>query len=307
MKIALPDLISNSYFPAAAAAELGAFKAEGVDMTLELIYPVDNCYRALKEGKVDFVAGSAHSVLAAFPEWQGAKLLCAQSQGMYWFLVMHQEFGARRGDLGAVKGRSIGAAPWVDIGLKRMLIAGGIDLERDNVKVQPVPGFGGGSISFGVTAARAMIERKIDGFWANGMGAEVAVTSGHGTLVADVRRGDGPKVAFNFTQPTIATTDAMIQNNPDTCAAVIRAITRTHRLLQADVKRATEVGKKLFPEQEAGLIAQVVARDFPFYDARITPEFVAGMNAFARDCGVLKGSPPFEQVVATQFKDLWAK
>jgi hypothetical protein len=31
------------------------------------------------------------------------------------------------------------------------------------------------------------------------------------------------------------------------------------------------------------------------------------MNAFARDCGVLKGSPPFEQVVATRFKDLWAK
>jgi len=306
MKIALPDLISNSYFPAAAAVELGAFKAEGLDMALELIYPVDNCYRALRDGKVDFVAGSAHSVLAAFPEWQGAKLLCAQSQGMYWFLVMHKEFGAKRGDLTAVKGRTIGAAPWVDIGLKRMLIAGGIDLERDKVKVMPVPGFAGGSISFGVTAARAMMERKIDGFWANGMGCEVAVTSGQGTLVADVRRGDGPKVAFNFTQPTIATTDAMIERSPDVCAAVIRAITRTQRLLKADVKRATEVGKKLFPEQEAGLIAQVVERDFPFYDARITPEFVAGMNAFARDCGVLKGSPSFEQVVATRFSDLWA-
>ncbi len=306
MKIALPDLISNSYFPAAAAVELGAFKAEGLDMTLELIYPVDACYRALKDGKVDFVAGSAHSVLAAFPEWQGAKLLCAQSQGMYWFLVLHKEFGAKRGDLAAVKGRTIGAAPWVDIGLKRMLIAGGIDLERDKVTVMPVPGFGGGSISFGVTAARAMIERKIDGFWANGMGAEVAITSGHGTLVADVRRGDGPKEAFNYTQPTIATTEAMIERSPDTCAAVIRAITRTQRLLKADVNRATEVGKKLFPEQEAGLIAQVVARDFPFYDARITPAFVAGMNKFARDCGVLKGDPGYEQVVATRFKDLWA-
>lgn len=305
MKIALPDLVSNSYFPAAAAVELGAFKAEGLEMTLELIYPVDNCYRALKDGKVDFVAGSAHSVLAAFPEWQGAKLLCAQSQGMYWFLVMHRELGAKRGDLSAVKGRTIGAAPWVDIGLKRMLIAGGIDLERDNVKIMPVPGMAGAGVSFGVTAARAMAERKIDGFWANGMGAEVAITSGHGTLVADVRRGDGPKAAFNFTQPTIATTDAMIQNNPDACAAAVRAITRAQRLLKADKNRATEVGRKLFPEQEAGLIAQVVERDFPFYDARITPEFVAGMNAFARDCGVLKGDPGYEQVVATQFKDLW--
>ena len=39
MKIAIPDIISNSYFPAAAAVELGFFKDEGLDMTLELIYP----------------------------------------------------------------------------------------------------------------------------------------------------------------------------------------------------------------------------------------------------------------------------
>ena len=40
MKIAIPDLISNSYFPAAAAVELGMFKDEGLDMELELIFPV---------------------------------------------------------------------------------------------------------------------------------------------------------------------------------------------------------------------------------------------------------------------------
>ena len=67
MKIALPDIISNSYFPAAAAVELGFFKAEGLDLSLELVYPVDKSYAALRDGSVDFVAGSAHSALAAFP------------------------------------------------------------------------------------------------------------------------------------------------------------------------------------------------------------------------------------------------
>ena len=32
MKVAIPDLISNSYFPVAAAVELGFFKAEGLDV-----------------------------------------------------------------------------------------------------------------------------------------------------------------------------------------------------------------------------------------------------------------------------------
>ena len=31
MKLAIPDLISPSYFPAAAAVELGFFKKEGLD------------------------------------------------------------------------------------------------------------------------------------------------------------------------------------------------------------------------------------------------------------------------------------
>src|SRR6266403_3975600 len=151
MKLAVPDLISNSYFPAVAAVELGFFKEEGLDVELELVFPVDKAYRALREGAVDFVGGSAHSTLAAFPEWQGAKLLCAQAQGMYWFLVMHSDLGAKRGEVEVVKGRSIGAAPWVEMGLRRLLVEAGIDLARDGVKIAPVPGALAAGVNFGVT------------------------------------------------------------------------------------------------------------------------------------------------------------
>src|SRR5215510_11995276 len=99
MRLAVPDIISNSYFPAVAAVELGFFQREGLDVSLELIFPVDKAYAALSDGVVQFVAGSAHSALSAFPEWQGVKLLCAQAQGMYWFLVMHADYNAKRDDL----------------------------------------------------------------------------------------------------------------------------------------------------------------------------------------------------------------
>src|SRR6266704_2326438 len=196
MKLAVPDMISNSYFPAIAAIELGCFKQEGLDVALELIYPVDKCYAALREGAVDLVGGSAHSALSAFPQWRGVKLLCAQAQGMYWFLVMHADFGARRGEIAAVKGRRIGAAPWVEMGLRGLLIAAGIDPARNGVTIAPVPGAQGAGVNFGLSAAQALAERKIDGFWANGMGAEVAVRQGVGSVVLDVRRGDGPKACF---------------------------------------------------------------------------------------------------------------
>jgi ABC-type nitrate/sulfonate/bicarbonate transport system substrate-binding protein len=298
MKLAVPDMISNSYFPAEAAVELGFFKAEGLDVSLEMIFPVDKAYMALRDGAVDFVGGSAHSALAAFPQWQGVKLLCAQAQGMYWFLVMHADLHARRGDLDVVKGRSIGAAPWVEMGLRRLLIEGGIDLERDGVKIAPVPGAMGAGVNFGVTAAKALEERKIDGFWANGMGAEVAVRGGIGTVVLDVRRGDGPKPCFNYTMASIATTDALIARSPDTAAAAIRAITKTHAALKQDVTLAAKVGQKLFPPPQADLIAELIRRDLPYYDTTISRDFVVGMNHFARDLGILRGDVPYEQIVA---------
>jgi NitT/TauT family transport system substrate-binding protein len=305
MKLAVPDLISNSYFPAVAAVELGFFKKEGLDVSLELIFPVDKAYEALRDGAVDFVGGSAHSVLAAFPEWEGAKLLCAQAQGMYWFLVMRADLGARRGDVGVVKGCSIGAAPWVEMGLRRLLIEAGIDLQRDQVTIAPVPGAGGAGVNFGLTAAKALEDGKIDGFWANGMGAEVALRRGVGTVVLDVRRGDGPKACFNYTMSSLATTDELIARSPETAAAAVRALVRTQAALKQDVSRATEVGRRLFPPNEAGLIAELIRRDLPYYDPSISPDFVAGMSQFARDIVILKGEIAYDEVVATQFTELW--
>src|SRR5712672_588343 len=244
MKLAVPDMISNSYFPAIAAAQLGFFKQEGLDIEVELVFPVDKAYTALRDGAVDFVGGSAHSALAAFPEWQGVKLVCAQAQGMYWFLVMRSDLGVKRGDIAAVKGRSIGAAPWVEMGLRRLLIEAGIDLDRDGVTIAPVPGASGATVNFGLTAAKALEDGKIDGFWANGMGTEVAVRRGVGTVILDVRRGDGPKPCFNYTMASVAAADRLIDSSPETAAAAVRAIVKTHAALRADVSRAIEVGRK---------------------------------------------------------------
>jgi ABC-type nitrate/sulfonate/bicarbonate transport system substrate-binding protein len=297
MKLAVPDMISNSYFPAIAAIELGFFKKEGLDVELELIFPVDKAYAALRSGAVDFVGGSAHSALAVFPQWDGVKLLCAQAQGMYWFLVMHKELEARRGDLEVVKGRNIGAAPWVDMGLRRLLVEAGFDLDRDRVKIAPVPGATGQSVNFGLTAAKALADRKIDGFWANGMGAEVALRRGVGTVVLDVRRGDGPKPCFNYTMASIAASDRLMQRSPAAAPAAVRAIAGAHAALREDVTLATKIGRKLFPSAEAELIAGLITRDLPYYDTAISRDFVAGMNRFARDVGILSGDVPYEKIV----------
>src|SRR5712691_10628596 len=310
MKLAIPDLISNSYFPALAAVELGCFAREGLEVSAELIFPVDRAYQALREGEVDFVGGAAHGALAAFTEWRGVKLHGALSQGMYWFLVMRADFGIARGDLSALRGRRIGAAPWVEMGLRALLTAAGLDPHRNDIRIGPVPGATGQGldltgVNFGLTAAKALEAGEIDGFWANGMATELAVTSGVGTVVLDVRRGDGPPGCFDYTMPVLATTGRLIERSPDTAAAAVRALVAVQDALRADLSRATEVGARRFPPREAGLIAGIVRRDLPFYDAAIAEKSITAINEFARSMSVLDDDVPYADIVATRFRDLW--
>ena len=305
MLVAVADMISNSYFPAIAAVELGFFKDEGYEAKLENLYPVTRAMEVMREGGVDFVAGSAHATLAAFPDWKGGKLLVALAQRMYWFLVVRSDLKAKRGEIGVVKGLRIGAAPGPDVGLRQLLKEAGIDAERAGVQIGPIPGASGAGVPFGVSAARALEEGKLDGFWANGMGAEIAVRKGIGTLVLDVRRGDGPSEAGRYTFPALITTERKIAEDPAGVAAAVKAIVRAQKALREDPKRATEVGKRLFPPAEAELIAELIRRDVPYYDPSISEEVVSGMNRFAQEIGLLSKPVAYDQVVATRYRHLW--
>jgi ABC-type nitrate/sulfonate/bicarbonate transport system substrate-binding protein len=305
VKIAMPDLISNSHFPAIAAVELGFFARERLDATIEQIFPASRAFEALRDGAVEFVAGPAHGMLFAFPEWRGGKLLATLAQGTFWMLVMRSDLGAKRGDLSVVYGKRIAAVPVVELGLRMLLEEAGIDLKKAGVQIVPVPRSESLGFAAGVAAAKALAEGKIDGFWANAIGAEIAVRRGVGTIVLDVRRGDGPPAAFHYTMPGFATTDRTIEKDPAMVAAAVRAIVETQKALRQDVQLAAEVGRKLFPPEEAGLIVDVVERDLPYYDATITEAAVAGLNGFTRRAGLLKGDVSYESVVATQFSHLW--
>ncbi|HEX9662796.1 MAG TPA: ABC transporter substrate-binding protein [Candidatus Binatia bacterium] len=305
LRIAVPDLVSNSYFPIIAAVELGFFKEEGFDASVDLLFPVPKTFAALRDGALDFVVGSAHATLLAFPQWQGAKLLCAIGKHTYWFLVVRSDLKPKRGDLEIVKGLRIGAAPGVDLSLKRMLAGAGIDTERDSVQIMPIPGAVGPNVSFGLSAAKALEEGKLDGFWANGMGCEVAVRRGVGTMVLDVRRGDGPPAARHYTFPALVATEKKIAEEPASARAAIRAVLKAHKALKENIELATEVGKKRFPPSEADLIAELIRRDLPYYDPAIGKETVANMNRFAQDIGLLSLPVPYEGVVAVEFSHLW--
>ena len=307
MRIAVPDLVSNSYFPAVAAVELGFFQAQGIDAELEMVFPVGRAMQALRDGEVEFVAGPSHAALSAFPGWRGAKLLAALSQHTFWLLVLRADLEVQPGDVAAVKGLRIGAAPGPDVALRRLLAEAGVDPKRDGVALAPVPGSGEAGVSFGVHAAKALEEGTIDGFWANAMGAEVAVRSGIGSVALDPRQGVGPPAARDFTFAALVATDRLIEKSPEMAEGAVRAVVAAQKALPADPSLAAEVGRRLFPPDAAELIEDLVRRDSDYYAAGISPDSVTSLNEFCRNIGSLSGDAAYEQVVAGQFAHLWSE
>lgn len=304
MRIGCVDFVSNTFFPATAAEELGFFAAEGVDAHVELLRTLV-AFPDLRDGKVDLLAAPAHSVLRAFPNWQGAKLIVALAQGTPWLVVLRSDIPGERGDASALKGLRIAAAAGPNLVFGQFLTELGLTPDRD-VQIISLPGGEDANVNFGILAARALEEGAIDGFFANAMGAEVSIKKGIGRIHIDSRRdGERFRSVSHFTFAALITTDEMIARKRDDVAAVVRAIAKTHKALRANPARATEAGNRRFPPDAAALIASLVERDLPFYDPRITQESADGINRLAQSLGLIERPIPYGQMVAETFRDLW--
>ena len=304
MRIATVDLISNTCFPLLAADELGLFKAEGLEVSIDLL---STGVQALRSGDVDRVAtGAVYSIRTEFPRWKGAKVVVALSQETPWLLVVRADLAAERGDLSAIRGLRLSAAGGGPFhALKQMVIGAGIVPGRDFELIVDQPAARGRDVSFGVFAARELETGLIDGFWANALGAETVVDSGAGKVLIDVRRGDDPADVRHFTFAAMATTDDYLERNAAGVEAAVRAVVKAQRMLRADPSLAQKIGEGKFPPDSAALITRTIERDVGFYDPVITEEAVASMNAFAQAIGLLPGPVPYDHVVDVRFRQCW--
>jgi NitT/TauT family transport system substrate-binding protein len=80
---------------------------------------------------------------------------------------------------------------------------------------------------------------------------------------------------------------------------------KTQGALSANPGLSTKVADNLFPREEASLIAGLIKRDAPFYDATISVEAVNGLNKFAKANGLIANPIPYDTLVASEFRHLW--
>ncbi len=181
-----------------------------------------------------------------------------------------------------------------------MLTDAGIDFERDNVRVvdaAPMTEWAQGHV--GIAAIQQGIA---DGYWGNGMRVALGEKLGIAKLHLDLRRGDGPPGARFYNFAALTASEQFIAEHPEAAAGWSAPIVKTKKALIADPSLAAGVGERIFPKDEAPLIAELIRRDTPFYQARITQAAVDGLNKFALGIGLINEPVPYDRLVATQFR-----
>ena len=304
-KISVADLDSPSYFVAVAAADLGFFRNEGVDVELQREYGGPVGPERLRDGTLDFYGGPAYAATRAFPGWKGTKILCALAQYSYWFLAVRADLAVTRGDLAALKGLRISSSMEAPVlGLRHLLAEAGLDLARGDAQIVSAPPTQAGRF-MGHAGVLAIEDGRADAYWGNGMRLAIGEKLRIAKLHLDLRRGDGPPGARYYNFAALTATERLIAEHPDAAAGAVRAVVKAQQALKADPSLATGVAERLFPPDEVPLIAGLIARDAPFYDATISPEAIAGLNKVARAGGLITEPVAYEAMVATQFRDLW--
>src|SRR5580658_10511753 len=304
-RLSVADLDSPSYFVATAAVDLGFFREEGIEAEVERAYGALNGPERLRNGEVHFLGGPAYMATRAFPGWKGAKLLCALAQYSYWFLAVRADLDVKRGDLGALKGLRISSSMESPVlGLRHLLAESGLNVEQGDAQIVPAPPTQAGCF-MGHAGVEAIKQNLADGYWGNGMRVALGEKAGVAKLHLDLRRGDGPPGARWYNFAALTTTERLVEEEPQAAAAAVRAIVKAQKALHADPSLSTAIAERLFPPEEAPLIAGLIARDAPFYDAAISPQAVEGLNKFAMASRLTAEPVAFEQLVATQFRELW--
>src|SRR5271156_5654093 len=202
-KLSVADLDSPSYFVAVAAADLGFFKREGIDVALMREFGARTGPERLRNGALHFFGGPAFAATRAFPGWKGAKLLCALAQYSYWFMGVRRNLDIRRGDIKALKGLRIASSfAFPRMALRHMLVTAGINMDDDEVSI--VESLPVDSEMHSRDGIKALQTNYADGFWGNGMRLALAEKAGIAKVHIDTRRGDGPDGArhYNFAALT---------------------------------------------------------------------------------------------------------
>lgn len=262
VRIAVGGQSQLVYLPATLAQQMNFYQGEGLDVTLTDFQGGSKALESLLGGSTDVVCGFFDHVIQMQAEGRKLKAFVTMQQLLGLALVVSPAGQTKVSSIASLKGAVVGVSSpgsSTDLFLKYLLSQNG---------VQPADV---STVAVGMSAAAiASMERgKVDA----AVMAEPAISmlsrrAGMLHILADTRSADGVKKIFgieHYPAAVFYSTEEWLTKNPETAAALARAIQKTLQALHANPQVAATKMPAAFQGEEPGLYALAVQRALPMY------------------------------------------
>ena len=286
--------------PVMIAKEKGFYQQEGLDVEFTIFKGGSEVAPALLNGNIDVAQGVVAHPIKLLEKGLKTKILVLTQATPSFVLGMAKKHAAIK-DVGDFKGKNFKIAiarrgSDSDMMMRSLLAWKKLDPERDVTLVQLA------SYANHLTA----IERgDVDGAMILEPFATIGERKGLMVPLVDFSEGGGPAELRDRPWTSLYVTEAFYNDRRDVAQKLVRATVRGHHFIHQNMDEAAAVAHKHFPSFEVPVLRAVIARTRSAYSPAMTKERFEAENTYLIFGEIIKVRQSYEQIVATELRDLW--
>ena len=302
IKIAGVNLMTFS--PAFLAKSLGYYEDEGLDVTIVATDSGDASVSAMLGGSVVAVTTGFDTPIELATKGQAIQSLAGLEMATIYAFVGGNTFPDIPADdpqafVNAMRGKKFGVAA---AGSTGDTIARGVFSEYGLTPDQDVTII---AVGTGAEASAALRTGAVDALVTYEPDLTQITQAGVGRVVFDLRNTSRETTYSKLPTSTLQATKAWIDANPEVAKKLVRAVTRANNTLRDDPQTALPALTQMFAELDPQLVSKIYEVSRSHFNSEISSATYAAAMEIYHSTGLIHQDVPYEEVVATQFADIW--
>jgi NitT/TauT family transport system substrate-binding protein len=303
IKIAGVNLMTFS--PAFLAKSLGYYEDEGLDVTIVSTESGDASVSALLGGSVVAVTTGFDTPIELATKGQAVQSLAGLEMATIYAFVGGNTFPDIPADdpqafVNAMRGKRFGVAASGSTGdtiARGVFSEYGLNPDKDVTII---------AVGTGAEASAALRAGAVDALVSYEPDLTQITEAGIGRVVFDLRNTSKETTYSKLPTSTLQATKKWIDANPEVATKLVRAVTRANNTLREDPQTALPALQQMFTELDPQLVAEIYRASQSHFTSEISAATYAAAMEIYHQTGLIKEDVPYQDVVATQFADVWA-
>ncbi|WP_123028740.1 ABC transporter substrate-binding protein [Mycolicibacterium stellerae] len=302
IKIAGVNLMTFS--PAFLAKSLGYYEDEGLDVSIVSTDSGDASVSALLGGSVVAVTTGFDTPIELSTKGQAIQSLAGLEMATIYAFVGGNSFPDIPADdpqafVNAMRGKRFGVAASGSTGdtiVRGVLREYGLNPDTDVTII---------AVGTGAEASAALRTGAVDALVSYEPDLTQMTEAGVGRVVFDLRNTTKESTYSKLPTSTLQATKEWIDANPEVAEKLVRAVTRANNTLREDPDTALPALQELFRDLDPQLVSEIYSASRSHFSSDIPASTYDAAMKIYHQTGLIKEDVPYDEVVATQFADIW--